>query len=292
MTEKDLIDEPNTEQEEDSDSIVVDLSKPDDDAKQLSVDDLAEDEDQEPQKEAKAEEEKPKPSSDVVELEKVRQAIREEIKPKDEKPQQETESKDVRFSEAELQKAEEELDEKLENGEITAAEHRRIQRIIDRHRFQNMLLEREEKIKTESHFDTYEKAIVAWAKENIPELADESSKESKDAVAFLEETLGARKQGNKYILPEKVAKIMAGVISKARNTVEKNQQKAQTDERKKALISKQPPKTGQLTKESLATSKMSRREAEILSSLGLRKDKIDLYRRFKNVGKRNIDVEE
>jgi len=256
MGDEDIADEA----EGDDDVVVLDLSK--------------EEPDEKPEKE-----EKPaKPDYDEY-IEKARGVAREEIEKR--APREPTPlPAGQRFSEPDLSKAEDELDEKIESGEIGAKEARRLQRIIDGHRTTNRDEEQVARRDLESRMGSAERSVTMWAKDNAPAYLEEDSKESKEAETFLMETLGAHKHGDYYVLSKKVGRIAAGILNQANSRTQKDTGPA----RKKELASKQPARTGPPGKSKLA--EVTRAERDILSSVGLRKERVGLYHQFKKAGMR------
>lgn len=257
MGDEDILDES------DDDVVVLDLSK--------------EEPDEKPEKEEKPE--KPaKPDYDEY-IEKARGVAREEI---EKRTPRETTSlpANQRFGEADLAKAEDELDDKVEAGEIGAKEARRLQRIIDGHRTTNREEESAQRREVETKMGSADRTVTMWAKDNAPAYLEEDSKESKEAETFLMDVLGAQKHGDYYVLSKKVGRIAAGILNQANSKTQKDT----GPERKKELASKQPARTGPPGKSKLA--EVTRQERDILSSVGLRKERVGLYHQFKKAGMR------
>ena len=249
--------------EADDDVVVLDLSK--------------EEPDEKPEKEEKPEK-AAKPDYDEY-IEKARGVAREEIEKRAPKESASLPA-GQRFSEADLSKAEDELDEKIEAGEVGAKEARRLQRIIDGHRTTNRDEEQTARRDIETRMDSADRTVTMWTKDNAPAFLEEDSKESKDAEQFLMGTLGAQKHGDYYVLSKKVGRIAAGILNQANSRTQKDTGPA----RKKELASKQPARTGPPGKSKLA--EVTRAERDILSSVGLRKERVGLYHQFKKAGMR------
>lgn len=264
--------EEDEEASETEDSIIVDLGKEkapkEEDSKQ------EQEEDQEAPEERRKQPEKP---------------LEKDEKPKSRPAPQEDhgEERKRRFTEAELQQAEDELDEKLEEGEIDRKEYRRLQRVIDYHRRLNWEAELAQKREESERLSRAEKIALDWAEKNIPEFFDDSSGLVSEAEQFLRDVLGAKKTGGSYEISEKVAKILGAMLVKGSSQPAERSSGSRDELRKREISSKQPARTISRDAQTDREPQVSRKEREILARLGLRKEKYGLYKKFQSSLKKN-----
>lgn len=189
----------------------------------------------------------------------------------------------------ELDEAEDKLELMLDNEEIDRLTYRKYMRNIAKIRKgmeeEALVLNLEAKRTRKSA----EENLSSWAQTNAPEFLDVRKKETKDAVEWAKDYLGAEQKGDMWIVPKKVGQIVFGVLYRGNQSAkegeggkDKGYEKGVKDAQKRdAELRNRDTRVPKGGKKEDATSPATADEREVMERLGL-KD-LKAYRRMKKM---------
>jgi hypothetical protein len=259
---------------------------------------LDDEEEEEPKEKEEEEEEEAEEPKDKDVQTRIAEAL-EKATPKDKDEPDDTPRLPEKrvWTEQELSQAEDELDTKLEDEDITQAQWRRASRQIDAIRREQDREALTKDISTTQRRETAERGITAWAKENAPEYLDGRSTECKAATAWAEEIMAPTKNADgSYTIPQGTARVMFGLLHKA-NTGKKETPKpdaaAIEAKRKEELRGQGNPPGGKKTgKKGDGPAVMAGEESKVFDMLDLPPSALKTYRKIqKGIGNKTLDVE-
>lgn len=252
---------------------------------------------------ADKEEEPEKTAKQAVDVEDAVRKAKEQLRKEEEdaKAAEERKAQEPRiFTEEELDAAEDELDRKLEEEEITSAQHRQYMRRISKVRSEQAEARIEQKIRYRQQTDSMASTLTAWAKEHLPVSVEPGSNDAKEALAMAQAQFGVQRAGEGWWVPDVSGRVLMGMLhagqkqpAEAKKAEEAGYKRGvqTSDQRRQDMLSRKPPPKSGGRSGADKGAPVSADEREVMERLGIHD--IKTYRQIKKgmmSGARTIGV--